>query len=252
MIKLNQNPVEGGAVSLNLNFKDTHNNFYIPLTLNYTVLALNNDKASWSVVDNLYKISLTPQSAVSLVVNKMSLISGTTLQRKIIVNWTALINGEITDFVDEVQFDVQPKPYIVDEPPEPTPTPIYLRMNDCSLQVGVMSSAPVTPVFIMAFNLPVNTDEGIIYIQDEDDNHINVTAYLDSTKTKVTVAPVVSLENSKSYKLIAEDLVSIIYGYPLESDIEIPFVTEVAGAITLESLQEQINNLDERVTALEG
>ena len=146
MIKLNYSPFEGSTVKVTLSFRDSFGKYYIPLSLNYTLLALNSDKESWSVVGDAYKVSIQPASQVPLTISDTSLISGTTLQRKVLIQWVALVDGQVTDFIDEVVFEIQPMPYITNKPVEPEPTPIYLEVKDVEFQTGNSVACPINPV----------------------------------------------------------------------------------------------------------
>ena len=154
MIRLNNTPNEGSTVKVNLGFRDSAGIYYIPTKVSYSLLALNNDKESWSVVDNLYKIPLVPASNVILTLPNIKTVTNTTLSRKVMIYWDAFVDGEYNSFVDEVTFDIAPKPFIPDEPVNP-PTPpldIYVEINSASLQVGTINAAPVLPVFILKTN----------------------------------------------------------------------------------------------------
>lgn len=253
MIKLNKNPFENSSTSVVLSFKDTLGKFYIPLSVDYTFLALNNDKVSWSIVDDLYKVNLAPSSQISLILNNLKLISGTTPIRKVIVNWKCLVGNELTEFSDEIRFEIQPKPYITNEPENPpTPTPIYLKVKDVNLQIGILSQTPINPVFNVFFNLPVNVENAKMIIKDEDENEIECTAYLDSTHTKAQISPNQTLEFGKTYTSILSGFVSEINSYEMENDFEFSFVTHQSGEITFESLSLEISQLTERVEVLEN
>lgn len=222
MIRLNNTPNEGSTVKVNLGFRDSAGIYYIPTKVSYSLLALNNDKESWSVVDNLYKIPLTPASNVILTLPNIKTVTNTTLSRKVMIYWDAFVDGEYNSFVDEVTFDIAPKPYIPDEPVNPpAPLPIYVEINDVALQVGTVSAAPVNPVFILKTNLPVNIDNAVATIDTKP-----CTILKDSTGGILTVYPDTILDYVKSYTLKITGLVSTINGYVMKEDFVCNFVTE--------------------------
>ena len=222
MIRLNNTPNEGSTVKVNLGFRDSAGIYYIPTKVSYSLLALNNDKESWSVVDNLYKIPLVPASNVVLTLPDIKTVTNTTLSRKVMIYWDAFVDGEYNSFVDEVTFDIAPKPFIPDEPVNPpTPLPIYVEINDVALQVGTVSAAPVNPVFILKTNLPVNIDNAVATIDTKP-----CTILKDSTGGILTVYPDTILDYVKSYTLKITGLVSTINGYVMKEDFVCNFVTE--------------------------
>lgn len=222
MIRLNNTPNEGSTVKVNLGFRDSAGIYYIPTKVSYSLLALNNDKESWSVVDNQYKIPLTPASNVVLTLPDIKTVTNTTLSRKVMVYWDAFVDGEYNSFVDEITFDIAPKPFIPDEPVNPpTPLPIYVEINDVALQVGTVSATPVNPVFILKTNLPVNIDNAVATIDTKP-----CTILKDSTGGILTVYPDTILDYVKSYTLTVSGLVSTINGYVMKEDFKCNFVTE--------------------------
>lgn len=222
MIRLNNTPNEGSTVKVNLGFRDSAGQYYIPAKITYTFLALNNDKESWSVVDNLYKTPLTPASSVMLSIPNTQAISGTTLSRKIMIYWDAFVDGEYNSFTDEITFDITPKPFVPDEPVNPPePLPIYVEVNNVALQVGTLSAAPVNPVFVLKTNLPVNIDNAVATIDTTP-----CTILKDSTGGILTVYPDTILDYVKSYTLTLSGLVSTINGYVMKEDFICNFVTE--------------------------
>lgn len=226
MIRLNNTPNEGSTVKVNLGFRDSAGIYYIPTKISYSLLALNNDKESWSVVDNLYKIPLTPASNVILTLPNVKTITNTTLSRKVMIYWDAFVDGEYNSFVDEVTFDIAPKPHIPNEPVNPpAPLPIYVEINDVALQVGTVSAAPVNPVFILKTNLPVNIDNAVATIDTKP-----CTILKDSTGGILTVYPDTVLDYVKSYTLKITGLVSTINGYVMKEDFVCNFVTESKDA----------------------
>lgn len=221
MIRLNNTPNEGSTVKVNLGFRDSAGQYYIPAKIQYTLLALNNDKESWSVVDNIYQKSLTPASSVVLTIPNVQTIEGTTLQRKVMIYWDAFVDNEYNSFVDEITFDIAPKPYIPNPPsPQPQPT-IYVEIEDVALQVGTLSAAPVNPVFVLKTNLPVNIDNTVATIDTTP-----CTILKDSTGGILTVYPDTILDYVKSYTLTLSGLVSTISGYVMKEDFICNFVTE--------------------------
>ena len=257
MIRLNYNPCIGSSLSVNLSFRDQQGKYYVPLVVSYSLFALNSDKESWTVVGDYYKKSLTPASLINLVIPNLQDLSGTTLQRKVLVYWKTTLNGELTDFIDEVSFELKSLPTLINPPPEPEPTPIYVKVTDVEMQNGSPVSAPVNPVLKVTTNLPVIT-EGAAIVFDYNETEIPAIVQLDETKTILTVYSEVSLEYSTTYKLKISGLVSSVGSYEMEEPFEYGFTTIPASSVTLEELQQQIDiingqieNLDSRVTALE-
>lgn len=229
MIRLNKNPVEGSAVKINISFRDSFGAYYVPSELKYTLLALNNDEESWSVVDDLYKVLLTPASSVNLTISNIKIIEGTKLQRKILIEWSGFVDGEYTDFKDEVNFDVDPMPYITDLPSDPEPTEVYIEITDISLQVGSLSTAPVTPVFKVRTSLPVILTDSTILVKDEEGNEINCDVTIDSSYTLLTIVPERRLEFQKPYSLFISNLKCKIGDYVLKEPYIANFVTEFSS-----------------------
>ena len=220
MIRLNNTPNEGSTVKVNLGFRDSAGQYYIPTKVQYTLLALNNDKESWSVVDDNYLVSLTPASNVILTLPDIKTVEGTTLQRKVMVYWSAFVDNEYNDFVDEITFEIAPKPY-VPNPPSPQPEPqIYVEVSDVRLQIGTLGSSPIDPVFVIKMNLPVNTENAVARIGTVDCHIVP-----DSTKSILTVYADVPLEYTTDYILEISGLVSTINGYVMKEPAKISFVT---------------------------
>lgn len=207
MIQLNQNPMENSAVSLNLNFRDSFGKYYIPTHVTYTLLALNSDKTTWSVVDGLYKKSLEPQSVICLTIPNMKLISETTPQRKIVVEWNAKIDGEFIDMSDEVQFCVQSRPYITNKPSEPLPYEVTLKLTSINLQVGSPKSAPIRPIVLFETNLPTKIDDATFILSDGE-NTLKCECTKDETSTKFRVSVDRYLERETDYTLTINGLVA--------------------------------------------
>ena len=220
MIRLNNTPNEGSTVKVNLGFRDSAGQYYIPAKITYTFLALNNDKESWSVVDNYYKVPLTPASSVMLTIPDVKTITGTTLSRKVMVYWDAFVGGEYNSFVDEINFDIAPKPYVPNPPsPQPEPT-IYVEVTDVKLQIGTLSSSPINPVFVIKMNLPVNVENAVARI-----GTIDCHIVPDGTKSILTVYADEVLEYVTNYNLELSGLVSTINGYVMREPAVIGFVT---------------------------
>ena len=225
MIKLRNNPIEGSTVKVNLGFRDSAGMYYVPSQITYTLLALNNDKESWSVVDNIYRVPITPASTVNLTIPNIKTISGTTLNRKIMVYWEAFVDNTYSDFVDEITFDVTPKPYVPNEPVNPpTPPQIYVEINSVQLQIGSLTLAPINPVFIVKTSLPVNIDNATANIKSGD-LLLPCSISVDKGGGVLTVAAERELSYLTAYSLILDGLVSTINGYVMKEPFEISFVT---------------------------
>ena len=224
MIRLNNTPNEGSTVKVNLGFRDSAGQYYIPAKITYTFLALNNDMESWSVVDNLYEVALTPASSVTLTIPDVKTITGTTLSRKVMVYWDAFVDNQYSSFTDEITFDIAPKPYIPNPPsPQPEPT-IYVNINSVSLQVGTLVAAPVMPVFLIKTSLPVKIDTAIANIKTGDYGFpCNIS--VDEAGGTVTVSTDNELSYLTSYTLEVEGLVSTINGYEMKEPLVLSFVT---------------------------
>ena len=229
MIRLNKNPVEGSAVKINISFRDSFGAYYVPSELTYTYLALNSDKESWSVIEDYYKKPLVAESSVNLMIPDTKIIEGKTLTRKIIVEWSGYVDGEYTDFKDEINFDIDPMPYISNKPDDPEPETVYIKVVDVSLQVGSLTAAPITPVFKIRTNLPIIIDEANIVIKDEEGNENNCNVSLDSSYTVLTVVPEVRLNFQSSYSIVISNLKCKIGDYELEEPAVINFVTEFSN-----------------------
>ncbi len=208
MIRLRNNPIEGSSVRLSLSFRDSFGNYYVPTFISYTILALNKDEESWSVVDDVYKKSLDPASMITVTTPVSKVIEGTTLQRKIIFEWTALVDGTYTDFVDEATYEVQPMPYVPDHPIGPTPPDVYVEITGCTLQTGSVIEAPLLPVIITKTNLPVTLNDASITMKDDEDNTVPINSNLDITKTVLTIVTDEKLAISTHYTLTISGLKS--------------------------------------------
>lgn len=225
MIRLNNTPNEGSTVKVNLGFRDSAGQYYIPAKIQYTLLALNNDKESWSVVDDKYLVPITPASSVILTIPDIKLVTGTTLSRKVMIYWDAFVDGEYSSFTDEITFDVAPKPYVPDAPVNPpVPTEVYVQVSSVSLQIGTLSAAPVMPVFIMKTNLPVNIENAVCNIKGGD-LIAPCNIEVDSTGGTLTINTDLALNYLTSYELDLEGLVSTINGYLMKEPFKLSFVT---------------------------
>ena len=224
MIKLRKNPVEGSSVCLNLSFKDAFGNYYVPDSLNWSLLALNSDEESWTVVDGVWEKELEPASAVTIVAPPASLIEGTTLRRKVVVKWTSTVGGTYTDFVDEAEFEVQPKPYVPDAP-APAPTEKWVKVMSTSVVGGSLAATPVLPIFKLRVNVPVLTASAAAEIADEDGNVAACALELDSSKTELTVTAGMETRSSKKAVLTLSGLFAEIGGYGMKEDYVLEFKT---------------------------
>lgn len=230
MIRLNNTPNEGSTVKVNLGFRDSAGQYYIPTKVQYTLLALNNDKESWSVVDGIYLFPLTPASSVVLTIPNVKTVEGTTLQRKIMVYWDAFVDNEYNSFVDEIRFDIAPKPY-VPNPPEPQPEPtVYVKINQVNMQIGTLTSVPLQPVFLIKTNLPVDIENAVAQIITQSGEIKDCTITVDSTGALLTVSTEYWLEYQTSYTLKIAGLVSTINHYVMENDFECAFATQSKDA----------------------
>lgn len=224
MIKLRKNPVEGSSVCLNLSFKDAFGAYYVPDSLNWSLLALNSDEESWSVVDGIWEKELEPASAATIVAPPASLIEGTTLRRKVVVKWTATVGGTYTDFVDEAEYEVQPKPYVPGAP-TPVPTEKFVKVMSASVVDGSLAAAPVLPVFKLKLNVPVLISSASAEIADDGGNINSAVLELDSTKTILTVTAGNKLYPNTEYTLTLSGLYAEIGGYGMEGDYTLNFKT---------------------------
>lgn len=226
MIQLNTNPIEGSALRLSLAFRDASGTYFVPLSVSYTLLALNLDKESWSVVGDIYQKEVTPESMVNLVIPNIQMISGTTPKRKLLVTYYAMVDGQETSFIDEACFEVKPMPYVPDKPlPPPTPS-VFVKILDVIFQTGSAASAPLTPVFYCKTNLPVSIAGASAYISGSDlAEPIPCSMSVDSTCTTVTVTCGTELRHSSTYILNVDNLESTS-GLPMEKPFTLSFVTE--------------------------
>lgn len=244
MIELRNNPIEGSSVKLALNFKDPLGKYYIPISVNYTFLALNSNDEDWDVVDDLYEIPLDPASMISLVIPKIQTITGTTLRRKIIIKYQAFIDNEYVDFVDEVNFTIQPQPTIKYEPgPGPEPE-IYIKVVFCDLVAGSLITAPLEPVFKMRLNMPVILDTAEFKVVNKDviEDDIPCTTTIDMTNTLLNIAPNKSLDTHTNYMLKVTGLKSKVGDYELQEPFTCNFTTVGADPRIEESKDVEITN----------
>lgn len=231
MIRLNNTPNEGSTVKVNLGFRDSAGQYYIPTKVQYTFLALNNDKESWSIVDDIYLKSLTPASSVVLTIPNIKTVEGTTLQRKVMVYWEAFVDNEYNSFVDEIRFDIAPKPYVPDEPVNPPPEPtIYVKINQVNMQIGTLTSVPLQPVFLIKTNLPVDIENAVAQIITQEGEIKDCIITVDSTGALLTISTEYWLEYQTSYTLKIGGLVSTINHYVMEKDFECAFATQSKDA----------------------
>ena len=230
MIELRNNPIEGSSLKLGLSFRDPLGKYYVPVYVNYTLLALHDDNESWDVVDNLYNVSLTPQSTISLVISNMKVITGTTMRRKLIIKYQAFIDNQYADFVDEVNFTIQPQP-TVNYDPQPTPPEpeIYILVTDCSLITGSLVTAPLEPNFKVSFNMPVMVDDIVVKVINNDESEeINCSYSLDMPQTTLTVSTEKSLNVLTHYTLYIDGLKAKVGDYTLKEPFKCNFTTMAA------------------------
>ena len=226
MIRLNNTPNEGSTVKVNLGFRDSAGQYYIPTKVQYTFLALNNDKESWSVVDDIYLKSLNPASSVVLTIPNVKTIEGTTLSRKVMVYWDAFVDNEYNSFVDEITFDIAPKPYVPNPPtPHPEPT-VYVEINSISMQIGTLTATPLQPVFLLRTNLPVDIENAVAQIITQSGEIKDCEITVDSTGSLLSISSVVPLDYQTSYTLKLGGLVSTINQYVMKEDFECAFATQ--------------------------
>jgi hypothetical protein len=197
MIRLRNNPIEGSSVRLNLSFREATGTYYIPVKVNYTFLALNSDEESWSVVGDYYKKPLTPASVITLVIPDVQKIQDTTLQRKVIVEYQAFLNNGYVDFIDEIQFEIQPMPTIHYDGPTPD-LQTYVQVISCDLTAGSVVSAPVNPQFRMTVNVPVDVTNATAVLTFDNEgtpDTVDCAIRADTTKTVLTIYPLFELRN---------------------------------------------------------
>ena len=231
MIRLRNNPIEGSAVRLALSFRDGFGNYYVPSSVTYTILALNNDEESWSVVDDVYKKKLEPASTMTVTTPVSKVIEGTTLRRKIVFEWTTLVDGTYTDFVDEASYEVQPMPYVPDHPLPPAPEEPDLEVTDIKFQIGSVVSAPVYPVFLVRFNQPVIPDSGASFIQNEDGVKYHVNVEADLTYSVLTISCMDELQYNTHYDFVMSDYHSRIGTAEMKEDFKLSFLTTKSGNV---------------------
>ena len=226
MIQLRNNPIEGSSVKLGLSFRDSLGKYYIPVYVTYTFLALNNDNESWSVVDDLYKVPLTPASTINLLISNIKTITNTTLERKVVINYQAYIDNEYADFVDEINFTIQPQPTISGSVPTPPEPETYIKVLSCDLIAGSLVAAPILPVFKLKTNMPSYSDDVVgTIINTETLEEISCTVTPDLTGTVFNISSNKSLERTTNYKLRVVGLKSKAGDYPLENPFELNFTT---------------------------
>lgn len=109
MIKLNYRPSVGSSLPLKLTFRDDFGAYYIPTKLKYSVVAQSADKQSWRVVDDLQDVYVEDlASEVWIPIKDLKIYKDTTPTRRVIIEWTAMINGMETPCLEEVHFEVAP------------------------------------------------------------------------------------------------------------------------------------------------
>jgi len=232
MIKLRNNPVEGSCVKLSLSFRDPLGNFYVPSSVCYTILALNNDEESWTVVDNVYRKEIEPSSSVVLVTPPSNIVEGTTLVRKIIIYWTSLFDNAVSDFVDEVNYEVQPLPYVPDVPVPPSPEYPDVTVTEIKLQSGSVAEAPINPIFIAKVNVPVIPDSGSCVVRRIDnDSLIPCSVSVDSSGTVLTVSCNEELGTNLSYKFEVDGYKGINGVSEMKQKAEMDFRTTSKGRV---------------------
>ena len=225
MIKLRNDPIEGAASVLNLSFKDGFGNYYVPDSLNYSLLALNSDEESWQVVDGIFEKELEPSSSVIITTPPASVIAGTTLTRKMIVKWTATVGGTYTDFVDEVQWVVQPKPYIPGAP-TPVPTEKFVKVTSVSVEGGSLAATPQCPVFRLKVNVPVYLTGATAKITDSQGSEADCELEIDESGTVILATRALPLPSDKEFTLTVSGLTAKIGGYGMKEDFAVDFKTE--------------------------
>ena len=120
-------------------------------------------------------------------------------------------------------------PYITNKPDDPQPTEVYIKVTDISLQVGSLETAPITPVFKVRLNLPVDILASNIKIETESGEEISCVTTMDSSYTLLTIVPSVRLEFSTSYSLNIDGLTCRIGDYSLKEPYSCNFVTEFSN-----------------------
>ena len=249
MIVLKNNPIEGSTVTLNIQFRDPTGIYYIPISIKYTLLALNSDEESWSVVDGYYKVPLEAASSVALSLPNIETISGTTLKRKVLIEYQAFLNNKYEEFVDEINFDITPKPVISNEPENPPISETYIVVVSSELQTGSVATAPLNPVFKIRTNMPVLIDDANALIYDDDGDENGCEIILDNTYTLLTITPNVELYPATKYHLKLSGLHSKIGEYSLKEPFIMTFVT-VSGSSAIQPSKDVEYTLNGEYTLL--
>ena len=224
MIKLRNNPIEGSSVKLSVSFKDAFGSYYVPSSVNYSILALNSDEESWSVVDGIYEKELEPASSIAITTPPASVISGTTLTRKMLVKWTATVEGTYTDFVDEVDWVVQPKPYVPGAP-APTPTEKFVKIVSAEVVDGSFAETPLTPIFKLKANVPVSLAQATAKITDAQGSEAYCEIEIDETNTVLLITRALPLPTFREFTLTVSGLTAKMGGYGMEKDFAVDFKT---------------------------
>jgi hypothetical protein len=159
-IILSRNPVQGGSVVIRVSFRDELGRYYIPVkgTVNFSLCALHKDKETWEIVNNRHGSLAASKSVVDLVLQggDLALLPGCTTQRRVVLDWKYMRDGELTFGRDTVDFDVVPLPVLDPEPGEdPVPPLEPFVLED----VFVVRESR-RPRIALRFNCPV--DEGSV------------------------------------------------------------------------------------------
>ena len=221
MIRLRNNPVEGSSLKLGLSFRDPLGNYFIPISVNYTLLALNSDKESWSVVDGMFEVPLKPASSIALVIPDLKVITETELDRKVIIKYQAYIDDSYANFIDEVAFELQPMPTVV-YPDVPDVPETYVTVLSCFPVNGSVSSVPLLPTFRFKVNMPCDKGTAVI-IKDGIEIPCGISS--DATGTEFSISPETGLARLENYLLRVSGFVSKVGGYEFENPYELNFTT---------------------------
>jgi hypothetical protein len=121
---LGKNPVQGGSVVVRVSFKDEAGQAYVPVkdSCFYALLAKNYNDGAWSVVKNW--VTVKSASVVDIVIQgqDLELLPLCNLQRRVVLQWVYLRNGEDCVGRDTVDFELVPLP-VTDPPLGPPPLP---------------------------------------------------------------------------------------------------------------------------------
>ena len=133
------------------------------------------------------------------------------------------MDNEYTDFIDEVEFDVQPLP-VISNPPTPPVDPTYVKVVSAELQLGSIDTAPLDPVFKIALNMPVNVETAKATISLGDFT-IDCTILADNLGTHLTITPIYGLQRDTMYTLKLDKIVSKVGEYTFEEPFILNFKT---------------------------